>query len=156
METTQRPNVLGNFPLGNWLPAIFLANWKCYHFFTKKSILEPIFLVNFVGKTMARLRNITKPSHVEEWKPAFGWEEAYEISSMGKIRSVKTGRMLKFSKDRYGHPIASLSFHGKRQTVMVRVLVMNTFHENKTHGKRIFHRDGNPENVTVNNLFWED
>lgn len=79
----------------------------------------------------------------EEWKPVVGWEEGYEVSSLGNVRSIdrliqstahgkecsyfKRGRVLKQSKDRENRPRVHLSINGRRKYVLVSRLVARAF-----------------------------
>ena len=57
-----------------------------------------------------------------EWRPLKGWEDAYEITPDGQIRSTRTGRIL---KPRHGQ--VTLSRNGKQQLRSVRLLTEETY-----------------------------
>lgn len=106
---------------------------------------------------------------MEIWKPIAGFEGLYEVSNMGKVKSLlkirKTGRMgttlrvyperiLKTSKSPNGYIIASLCKYGKMHYFTVHRLVALAFLENKNNKDCINHMDCNKENNSVNNLEW--
>lgn len=105
-----------------------------------------------------------------EWKPIPGFTD-YEISSLGKIRSVnreknyRSGRKMQFSgKEKLlrKHPVNGflmtdlIDDRGKRRTVYPHKMVATVFVPNDKPRKRkvVIHVDGNPENNSVENLAW--
>lgn len=78
----------------------------------------------------------------------------YEISSNGKVRNLKTRRMLRPGKDKCGYLHVSLSKNGKTKTLKIHRLVANAFIENFENLPQVNHKDGNKENNNVNNLEW--
>ena len=45
----------------------------------------------------------------ETWKPVVGYEGLYEVSSKGKVRSLKTGRILKPFYDTKGYAMVNVT-----------------------------------------------
>jgi len=89
---------------------------------------------------------------VEKWKFIKGYMNRYQISSFGRVLNVKTGRILKISKDTYGFLRVSLRRDGKVKTFQVHKLVADHFIGNKEGFTHIAFLDGNKENVKVCNL----
>ena len=85
----------------------------------------------------------------EEWRPAFGFESHYEVSSLGRLRrsapgtSTHPGRLLNPSPDGDGylHTVFSPG-NGKRVTVSVHRLVARAFHGPCPPGHEVNHRNG--------------
>jgi len=65
----------------------------------------------------------------EIWKDIPNYEGAYQVSSLGKVKSLKWGkeRVLKFKKDRYGYTRVDLCKEGEKKNHKVHRLVMLVF-----------------------------
>lgn len=103
---------------------------------------------------------------VEEWRPVKGFEGLYEVSNLGRVRSldriikrrngniVYKGKILKQQikkKKRYG---IILTKNYNRRNFMVHRLVAEAFIPNPKHLETINHKDENTFNNNVNNLEW--
>jgi len=66
----------------------------------------------------------------EEWRPVPDAETRYEISSLGRIRSLvsKTPRILKQRADRDGYKRVNVVHNGKHTTLRIHRLVAEAFH----------------------------
>lgn len=100
------------------------------------------------------------------WKHARGFENLYEVSSCGLVRTIPREvirsnervykvkqNILKPSKDSYGYLRVGLSLNGKLVTKKIHRLVASTFIDGD-HKKEVNHKDGNKTNNNVNNLEW--
>lgn len=87
----------------------------------------------------------------EEWRTAYGYQY-YEISDMGRIRSIFPHRGLRYLKmpPRCGYPHVNL--HGK--TRFVHHLVLETFVGPRQPGQEACHRNGNRLDARLSNLYW--
>lgn len=105
----------------------------------------------------------------EIWKPITGYENRYDISNFGRIKSksriVKnhTGSyiskeiIMKQQINQKGYlRISLLNKNGKRKMVSVHRIVANEFIENNNNLKEINHKDFNKQNNNVENLEWCD
>lgn len=104
----------------------------------------------------------------EEWKPVVGFEDSYEVSSFGSIRSIERiverasgqGDLLKKSQPikQYvtpkGYLRLQLSQQGKQKNLMGHRIVAEAFIENPDQKPQINHKDGNKKNNCVANLEW--
>lgn len=100
--------------------------------------------------------------NAEVWKPIPGYEECYEASSLGRIRSLPRrttgGRVLKqYVNKRNGYCYVSMCRDGNIKTMRVHKLVYNAFHGNELpYGydveHLIDHIDGNKANNRIENL----
>ena len=100
----------------------------------------------------------------EEWRPVVGLEGKYEVSSLGRVRSLPRvtlradgkpltikGRILKTSTDSKGYLTSTLTSPDRR----VHRLVCSAFYGPPPEGKdQVRHLDGDPSNNTVTNLRW--
>lgn len=95
----------------------------------------------------------------EIWKPVKNFENLYEISNLGRVKSHhKYGgldnRIMKQKINRYGYSCVKLSNRGHTRHVQVHRLVAETFLENPNDFPMINHKDENKLNNHVENLEW--
>ena len=88
---------------------------------------------------------------IEIWKNITGFEN-YEVSSFGKVRNKKTGRVLK-SSNHGGYYCVGLS-NIKTKTYSVHRLVCQAFIPNNENKEHVNHKDKNSLNNNVRNLEW--
>lgn len=97
---------------------------------------------------------------VEEWRDIPGFDGDYQVSSLGRVRSLKRnpeGRILKSHIDRYGYSqITLLVAPNKLKTFTVHKLVALAFIEKLNDKNEIDHIDMNKQNNAVENLRWCD
>jgi hypothetical protein len=90
---------------------------------------------------------------VEEWRPVVGYENLYEVSNLGRVKSIifKKHKILKNGyRGEYAH--VSLSKNGKKDYFTVHVLVTKMFIGPRPNGLFIDHIDNNPRNNRSDNL----
>ena len=105
---------------------------------------------------------------MEVWKPVPNYEGLYEVSNLGRVRSldhfvssgikhnkkvIKKGKLLNPSFCR-GYKKITLSKDNKRVSKQVHRLVAQAFLLNKDNLPQVNHKDGNKLNNTVDNLEW--
>ena len=104
----------------------------------------------------------------EIWKPVIGYEGLYEVSNLGRVRSVD--RLVKYSNGQIhlhkgrilspglvhksGYLQVALCNNGKTQHKMVYRLVAEAFLPNIDNLPQVNHKDENPFNNCVDNLEW--
>lgn len=102
---------------------------------------------------------------MEDWKPVVGYEGRYEVSSLGRVRSLdrktahkaytayREGKMLCQSPDKDGYMLLRMC---KGRCIIKRVhrLVAQAFIPNPENKPCINHIDNNPSNNNVENLEW--
>lgn len=91
---------------------------------------------------------------MEEWKPIKGYEGLYEISNMGRVKSLKCGRekILKPDKTKRGYLQVTLCKDGKCKKYSIHRLVALHFVDGYFEGAEVDHLDTNPLNNVWTNL----
>lgn len=95
----------------------------------------------------------------EEWRDVVGYEGRYQVSSMGRVKSlVRKGRkrecILKPAFNGCGYLIVTLCAGGKRKMFKVHRLVCQAFHKNPENKLCVNHIDENKTNNAASNLEW--
>ena len=119
----------------------------------------------------ARINKHGKENYIlqdkEIWKPIKGYEGLYEVSNLGRVKSlvgwngrkhIKREKMLKLCKTRskgdYYKYIVNLSKNGNRKICRVHRLVAKAFIPNPSNKPQVNHKDGSPLNNKAENLEW--
>lgn len=95
----------------------------------------------------------------EIWKPIEGTDGGYEVSNLGRVRSMKmyrgaTGRIMPHTKQHHGYHAVMFHINGKAQCRKVHRLVAEAFIPNPNKLTDVNHKDGNKDNNQVSNLEW--
>ena len=99
----------------------------------------------------------------ELWQSVKGWETAYAVSNLGRVRSIL--RKVKYSDglyhsgnfaliDKNGYMSVMLSFEGITKRVSVHRLVALAFITNQNNKPEVDHRNRVKSDNYVNNLRW--
>ena len=99
----------------------------------------------------------------EQWKSVEGYEDLYEVSNLGRIRSLPQkgkGRrnkvIIRRPSIRSGYQVMCLSKNGKQKTHSVHRLVAAAFVNNPYGYSEINHKDEDKTNNIASNLEWCD
>lgn len=92
----------------------------------------------------------------EIWKDIAGWEGLYQVSTCGRVKSLKYGkeRILKQSKNSSGYLTVSLYIEGKTLSKVVHRLVAIAFIPNPENKIEVNHIDEDKKNNRLENLNW--
>ena len=99
----------------------------------------------------------------EEWRDVVGYEGRYQVSSMGRVKSLERAdswgrtvkeRILKPSTDHYGYLMVNLCAGGKRKMFFVHRLVCQVFHDNPDNKSDVNHINENKTDNRACNLEW--
>lgn len=102
----------------------------------------------------------------EIWKDVKGYEGYYQVSNLGRVKSVEkwllsqcrvahlSEKIRKLSTDKDGYLFVTFSCNGVRKTVVIHRLVAETFIPKPEGASQVHHKDGNRTNNCVDNLEW--
>lgn len=96
---------------------------------------------------------------IEIWKPIDGFEGLYEVSNLGKVKSLgndksRKEKFLKPAKNRDGYLLVTLCRNGKHKMFQVHRLVATMFIPNPEGFEQVNHIDEVKTNNCVSNLEW--
>lgn len=105
----------------------------------------------------------------EEWRSIRGYTGMYEVSNMGRVRSLDRvvvrsdgqprkykGRILKQNPDTSGYPMVNLHKNNSGKSWKVHALVMQAFGSKKPSPRhQCCHNDGDQSNNILSNLRWD-
>lgn len=109
--------------------------------------------------------------YTEEWRAINGYENIYEVSTFGRIKTLSRQRILntpkgygtkymsnekilKQSKSTFGYPVVVLRKKNKPKTIFVHVLVGETFIPNPESKPVINHKKGIKTDNRIHQLEW--
>lgn len=93
----------------------------------------------------------------EQWRDIEGYDGAYQVSDLGRVRSLKFGkvRVLRISKNMKGYLFVNLHRDGKQKNVSVHRLVASAFIENDNIlNDQVNHRNEDKTDNRASNLEW--
>lgn len=90
---------------------------------------------------------------MEEWKSIEEFPN-YEVSSLGNVKNIITGKVLKLSKRGNYYSIGLVNKYKIRKSIKVHRLVAEAFIENPENKKEVNHKDKNGLNNNVYNIEW--
>ena len=96
----------------------------------------------------------------EEWRDIKGYEGKYQVSNLGRVKSLKDSKenyrekILSNSTDKRGYSNVNLYKNGKRNYFKVHRLVAEAFIPNPNNYPQVNHKDENKTNNCVSNLEW--
>ena len=90
----------------------------------------------------------------EIWKPIEGYEGLYEISSYGRVKSLRRNIILEPKKEPTGYLRCNLYLNKNMKTVSIHRLVALTFIPNPDNLPCVNHLDEDKTNNSVDNLEW--
>ena len=93
---------------------------------------------------------------METWKAIVGYEGIYEVSDLGRVRSLKHGKekILKPGNNGRGYLFVVLCKDGKYKNTKVHRLVAEAFIPNPLHLETVNHKDEYKTNNSASNLEW--
>ena len=101
-------------------------------------------------------------SNTETWRPVPGWDNLYEVSDLGRVRSLdridsrgrpRLGRVRELTAHA-GYPRVNLWRDGEFETALVHRLVLTAFAGAPPEGHEARHLNDNPADNRLENLAW--
>ncbi len=98
------------------------------------------------------------PAHLaqhgeEEWRPVPGWVGRYEVSTLGRVRSLVVGRELRPNRWQ-GYCRVLLGWHRRQFRASVHSLALTSFVGPRAPGMEARHLNGDPTDNRLVNLAW--
>lgn len=102
-------------------------------------------------------------SPLERWLPVVGWEGLYEVSELGRVRSLPRkggnnrtygGSILTQTPIKGGYLEVTLSRNNQSRPAKVHVIVARAFLGPRPEDLEVRHLDGNPANEWLSNLIY--
>lgn len=90
----------------------------------------------------------------EKWIGIKDYSDLYKVSNLGRIKRIKTGRILKNISNVEGYLTINLFKDGKGTNLRVHRLVAQAFIENPENKPEINHIDEDKANNSTSNLEW--
>jgi hypothetical protein len=90
----------------------------------------------------------------ETWKDIKGYEGYYAVSNFGRVKSLRSNKIMNATINSRGYPQVNLKVNGNRKCMRVHTLVAETFIPNPENKPQIDHIDTDPTNNHVSNLKW--
>lgn len=90
----------------------------------------------------------------EIWKPVVGLESMYKVSNMGRVASLRLGRLIYVRTNPGGYQYVKLYLHKRTFVPMVHRVVLEAFVGPRPNGLQCRHLDGNKTNNALLNLCW--
>src|SRR5574344_917934 len=106
----------------------------------------------------------------EEWRDVVGYEGYYQVSNLGRVKSIErkicletrnvrcsktiSSRILKQAEYRNGYLKVVLSKNGIHENKLVHRLVMESFKKDRNLSYQVNHKDENKKNNNIDNLEW--
>lgn len=91
----------------------------------------------------------------ERWVPIPEYEDSYEVSDLGRVRSLHTAQIMSQRTNRLGYRRINLNGYGTKKTVAVHRLVLLAFEGPPPPGTVACHADDDKSNNTLVNLRWD-
>ncbi len=91
---------------------------------------------------------------MEIWKEINGYENLYEISNTGKVKSLRYNKILSGGYSGFGYLLVHLVKDSKKKQKYIHKLVAEAFIPNEDNKPQVNHIDGNKTNNNVDNLEW--
>lgn len=90
----------------------------------------------------------------EIFMPIKDYEDTYAVSNLGRVKNIKTGKILKQWKKDTGYMCIGLTKNGKTKTYLVHRLVLETFKANPNNKPQVNHINEDKTDNRLNNLEW--
>lgn len=90
----------------------------------------------------------------EIWKDVQGFEGLYQISNLGRVKSLRNGRLRRLQINKWGYEVVILTKDKRQKSLRINRLVAIAFIPNPENLPEVNHIDGDKRNNRVTNLEW--
>lgn len=90
----------------------------------------------------------------ESWKDVKEYEGLYQVSTLGRIKSLKYKKVMLPAKGKDGYLKICFTKNNKKKTIKIHRIVAENFIPNPMNLSQVNHIDGNKNNNSVSNLEW--
>lgn len=101
----------------------------------------------------------------QEWRPVVGWEDFYEVSDQGNVRSKVRRAVTNFGERSYGgkpvkridrrYSVVNMTDGKRRQQQMIHLMVLTAFYGPCPDGMQGCHENGDSRDPRLSNLRWD-
>ena len=91
---------------------------------------------------------------MEIWKDIKGYEGLYQVSILGRIKSLRRNLIMKPQNHPEGYSIIKLSKKGESKIKYIHILVAEHYLIKDDKNLVVNHKDGNKKNNSFSNLEW--
>ena len=91
---------------------------------------------------------------MEEWRDIEGYEGYYQVSSEGRVFSIRSDKHLSLREEKNGYISVELNLSGNNKRLKMHRLVAKAFIPNPELKKTVNHINSNRSNNNLNNLEW--
>ena len=133
-----------------------LRNKKTGEIFDWKEDIMPFGLGIPQPKSLAELNEEWEDVPEEEWRDVLGFEELYQVSNLGNVRTVKRGEatVMAQEKQQNGYLSVHLRNRGIERRASVHRLVAEAFIPNPDGLRDVNHKNGIKTDNRLENLEW--
>ena len=91
---------------------------------------------------------------MENWKDVAGYEGRYQVSNCGRVKNIRTGRVLRPAKNSRGYLRVLLCKDNEKKNRSVHRLVALAFVPSEREGLEVNHKNGVKTDNRAENLEW--
>ena len=110
--------------------------------------------INGLEEFLLSIDNENEYMKKEIWKDIKNYEGLYQVSNLGRVKSLYYNKILQNAVQKDGYFQVSLSKNGIQKMYLVHRLVAEAFLPNPHNYPCVNHKDENPLNNNVENLEW--
>jgi hypothetical protein len=90
----------------------------------------------------------------EQWRPVLGMEGLYEVSDLGRVKSLRSGQIIALNKQPAGYMIIHFYNRGAHEARYVHRVVLETFVGPQPPGMETLHLNNTRDDNRLVNLRW--